>query len=67
MSFEKLVFKLGADDLLPASSGKGNTTFLKSLVNCIADPYHSVGEISIPTHYQNPKIIFIDQNSYIPV
>ncbi|WP_233419003.1 ABC transporter ATPase [Rickettsia tamurae] len=66
LSFEKLVLKLGAHYLLSASSGKGKTTFLKSLVNCIADPCHSVGEISIPTHYQNPKIIFIDQNSYIP-
>ncbi|MGL4226636.1 MAG: ATP-binding cassette domain-containing protein [Rickettsia sp.] len=67
LNFEKLVLKLGAHYLLSASSGKGKTTFLKSLVNCIADPCHSVGEISIPTHYQNPKIIFIDQNSYIPV
>ncbi|WP_232504633.1 ABC transporter ATPase [Rickettsia amblyommatis] len=29
LSFEKLVFKLGAHYLLSASSGKGNTTFFK--------------------------------------
>ncbi|ABV74806.1 hypothetical protein A1C_02545 [Rickettsia akari str. Hartford] len=67
LSFEKLVLKLGVHYLLAAPSGKGKTTFVKSLVTCIADPCHSVGEISIPTHYQNPKIIFIDQNSYISV
>ncbi|AFB31892.1 putative transporter [Rickettsia rhipicephali str. Ect] len=38
LSFEKLVFKLGAHYILSASSGKGHTNFLKRLVNCIADP-----------------------------
>mgnify|MGYP003434300525 CR=1 FL=1 len=66
VELDNLIFTKKHNAIL-GKSGLGKTTILKDLMECLTKPHSSSGKISLPKiNDQEPKIMFIDQNLYIP-